>query len=72
MMEYDTLIEMVKAAGQDLFYRAEELVGHSEGITDFDIWIRFPQGRDLPTIEVTKSVVSTRAVEVMKRHLWGE
>lgn len=63
----DTLIKMVKATGQELIDRAEELVGHPELITDFDIWLRFPQGLDdVPTIEVSTSVVSRNAFDVMR------
>ena len=63
----DTLIEMVKATGQELIDRAEELVGHPELITDFDIWLRFPQGLDdVPKIEVSTSVVSRKAFDVMR------
>lgn len=47
--------------------RAEELVGHPELITDFDIWLQFPQGLDdVPKIEVSTSVVSRKAFDVMR------
>ena len=63
----DTLIKMVKATGQELIDRAEELVGHPELITDFDIWLQFPQGLDdVPKIEVSTSVVSRKAFDVIR------
>ena len=40
----ERLIEQVKALGQDVIDRAEDLVGSGDLITDFDIWLRFPQG----------------------------
>lgn len=63
----DTLIKMVKATGQELIDRAEELVGRPEWVTSLDIWLRFPQGLDdVPTIEVSTSVVSRNAFDVMR------
>lgn len=63
----EELVEMVKAAGQDLIDRADDLVGTAELITDFDIWLRFPQVDQLepPTIKVQKSVVARNAFDVM-------
>lgn len=63
------LIEMVKASGQELIDRAEELVGEGDLITDFDIWLRFPTDglmiTGCPTVEVTKSHISKNAWEVI-------
>lgn len=65
----DTLVEMVKAAGQEVIDRAEDLVGNGDLITDFDIWLRFPMdGRIMtgcPTIEVTRSHVSKKSCDVL-------
>lgn len=65
----DTLVEMVKAAGQEVINRAEDLVGSGDLMTDFDIWLRFPLGGptflDCPTIEVTKSYINKKACDVM-------
>ena len=57
------LVELVKASGQEVIDRAEELVGDGDLITDFDIWLRFPIGEtsiitSIPTIEVSKSYAS--------------
>ena len=62
----EKLIAMVKASGQELINRAEDLVGQGGHITDFNIWLRFPQGEfPTPTIEVTREHISTRAVNVL-------
>lgn len=65
----ELLVKMVKASGQEVIDRAEELVGNGDLITDFDIWLRFPtDGRMLtscPTIEVSRSHVSKHAYDVL-------
>lgn len=58
------LVEMVKAAGQEVIERAEDLVGSGDLISDFDIWLRFPQD-NCPTIEVTRSHISKKAVNLI-------
>lgn len=64
------LVELVKASGQEVIDRAEELVGDGDLITDFDIWLRFPIGEtsivtSIPTIEVSKSYVSRNSFNVL-------
>ena len=64
------LVELVKASGQEVIDRAEELVGEGELITDFGIWLRFPLGEtsivtSIPTIEVSKSYVSRNSFNVL-------
>lgn len=53
------MVEMVKASGQEIVDRAEDLVGNGDLLTDFDIRIRFPVDSGMivgvPTIELTKS-----------------
>lgn len=65
----ELLVKMVKAAGQEVIDRAEDLVGNGDLISDFDIWLRFPtDGRMLtayPTIEVTRSHCSKEAMDVL-------
>lgn len=62
----ERLVVAVKAAACDLFDRAEDLVGNGNLMTDFDIWIQFPQGYDTaPTIEVTKRYVSEKSNKVL-------
>ena len=60
MNKYDfrkILVEMVKASGQEVIDRAEDLVGNGDTISDFDIWIRFSLNNGFidgcPTIEIT-------------------
>lgn len=69
----ELLVGMVKAAGQDMIDRAEELVGNGDLITDFDIWVRFPINERYefdasPTIEVTRSNVAKNAFKTLVDH----
>lgn len=57
------LVEMVKAAGQEIIDRAEDLVGNGEMMTSFDIWLRFPQN-EVPTIEVSREYFNKRGVSL--------
>lgn len=40
-------------------------MGNGELITDFDIWLRFPQGGEYPTIEVTREHISKKVIDVI-------
>lgn len=64
----EQLVDIVKAAGQEVIDRAEELVGQGDLMTDFDIWLRFPLDgltfTGCPTIEVTKSYINKKAFDV--------
>lgn len=64
----NTLIAMVKGAGQDLIDRAEELVGDDELMTGFDIHINFGMYGGLfeegPTIEVSKNYLAKKSFDV--------
>ena len=62
----ERLIEQVKALGQDVIDRAEDLVGSEGLITDFDIRLRFPID-DFPTIEVTRSHASRRYFDILNK-----
>lgn len=64
MMKKEELIELVKASGQEIIDRAEDLVGDGDLITGFDIWLRFPSG-ECSTVEVTRSHASKRAFNVL-------
>ena len=57
-------MELVKAMGRELERRAEDLVGDTEGMTDFDIWLRFPPD-SLPTIEVQRSIASKECFDFL-------
>ena len=50
--------------GRELESRAEDLVGDTEGMTDFDIWLSFPPN-ELPTIEVQRSLASKECFDVL-------
>ena len=66
------LVEMVKASGQEVIDRAEELVGSGDLLTDFYIWLRFPldNGRvsGVPTIELTKSYLSKGGMNTIMKY----
>lgn len=64
MARREELIKLVKASGQEVIDRAEDLVGDGDTITDFDIWLRFPS-TGCPTVEVARSHVSKNAFNVL-------
>jgi hypothetical protein len=63
----EILIEQVKALGQEVIDRAEDLVGDGDLIADFDIWLRFPQDLSFPTIEVKRSHASRRYLDILNK-----
>lgn len=58
------LVELVKASGQEVIDRAEDLVGEGDALSEFDIWLRFPSD-SIPTIEISKSYCSKNAIAVL-------
>lgn len=64
MTYQEKLVKMIRATAQEVYERAEEFVANSKLITDFDIWLRFPQD-GFPTIEVNKTVASRRTLDVL-------
>lgn len=58
------MVEFVKAAGREVEWRAEDLVGSAEGMTELDIWLRFPLN-ELPTISVTRDHQSKECFNVL-------
>ena len=60
---------MVKASGQELIDRAEDLVGNGDCISDFNIWVRFPTDERMltacPTIEATRVYVGKHMLDVI-------
>ena len=56
------LVEMVKAAGQDLVENAEKLVGDMNMRTDFTIQLTFDQ-EGVPKIEVLTCYISQKCME---------
>lgn len=66
----DELVEMIKACGQELIDRAEEMVAEdAKYLTDFNISICLPQPMEdrLPTMEWSVGTIATKAVEVVTR-----
>lgn len=63
----EQLIQLVKAAGQDVIDRAEELVGTGTLRSRFEILIRFPQDGEFPTIEVTTEFLPRNVIDAMKK-----
>lgn len=63
----EQMVEMVKATGQELIDRAEELVGEGEAMTDFDIWLSFPCGNNMincPEIQVNRKYINRKGLDV--------
>ena len=61
----ERLIEMVKAAGQEIIDRAEEIVGNTERRVDFDITIDFPQDDAwAPTLTVYNKSILHKAATI--------
>lgn len=60
----EQLIELVKASGQEVIDRAEDLVGDGELMTEFTIQLLFPYD-EVPTISTTRGYVSRKAMEVL-------
>lgn len=65
----ETLVEMVKACGEEIVERADDLVGECDHMTDFGIRIIFPTDGyrfdGVPTIEVTRELCSKKATDVL-------
>lgn len=58
-------VQLVKAAGQEVIDRAEDLIGEDFNfLEDFDIWLRFPDD-EAPQIEVTRSHTVRRSFDVL-------
>ena len=60
----EQLIELVKASGQEVIDRAEDLVGNGELMTEFTIQLLFPHN-EVPTISTTREYVSKKAMDVL-------
>ena len=66
MIFKEEMVKMIKATGQELIDRAEELVGEGEGTTDFDIWLSFPCRNGVisyPEIQVNQKYVNRRGLD---------
>lgn len=58
------LIELVKAMGQEVINRAEQIVGDGDLITDLSLWLRFPQD-GYPTMEINREHASHEVIKTM-------
>lgn len=65
----ETLVAMVKACGEELIERAEDLVGECDHMTDFGIRIYFPISNynfdGVPSIEVVRELCAKKATDVL-------
>lgn len=63
------LVELVKASGQEVINKAEELVGEGDMLTNFYIGLNFTtedgQLAKCPTIYVNKEYLSTRSYDIL-------
>ena len=62
----DLMVKMVKACGQEVIDRAEDLVGNGNEIADLDIWIKLNSGDRTPTIEVTREYYTRNTIQVLQ------
>lgn len=67
----EKLVELVKASGQEVIDRAEDLVGNGDLMTYFDIHLTFNINERsvvdaCPEIAVTKRYISERAVQKIR------
>jgi len=58
------LVELVKAMGQEVINRAEQIVGDGDLITDLSLWLRFPQD-GYPTMEINREHASREAIKII-------
>jgi hypothetical protein len=66
-MDREELVKYVKALGQEVIDRAEDLVGDGDGLTNsIDIWLHVPIPLDsLPTIQVMREHASKECFEIL-------
>ena len=65
----ELLVEMVKASGQEVIDRAEDIVGNGDLISDLHISLSFPLDGGMltgcPGIEITRLYCSSRCTDVL-------
>ena len=63
---HDYLVDQIKAAGQEMINRAEEMVsGNPKLVTDFNINIHIPNVDELPTISWTTEVICKTGSDII-------
>lgn len=65
------LVSIVKAMGQEVIDRAEDIVGNGDLISDLTLWLRFPQD-DFPTIEVSREHISHEVIKLFNGKMEAE
>lgn len=61
----ELLIAKVRALACDMIDLAPELVGNADGISNFEIHLKFPQDC-LPTIEVVREHIGRHTLDILK------
>lgn len=64
-MDRENLIDLVRAAGQEIIDRAEDMVGTGDYISDLNLWVRFPPN-EMPTVEVQREHLIGNSFDVLK------
>lgn len=64
----EILADLIRGSAQDVIDMADQIAAvANEGLTDFDIWLRFPED-SVPTIEISSSMGSKNCYEQIKRY----
>lgn len=64
-------VELVKAAGQEVISRAEDIVGKCDGVIDLSVILSFAPGM-YPSIEVRREHMCKECVDIgVARDVWG-
>lgn len=64
----EMLADLIRGSAKDLIDMADQIAAvTNDGLTDFDIWLRFPND-GLPTIETSSSMISKNCYEQIKRY----
>lgn len=68
------MVSMVKAAGQEVIDRAEDIVGTGDKTSSLEISICFEQGpfMTVPTLKITREHMAKRVFEIMKNRKGGD
>ena len=64
----EILADLIRGSAQDVIDMADQIAAvANEGLTDFDIWLRFPND-GIPSIEISSSMASKNCYEQIKRY----
>lgn len=59
MLYREELLPLVKSVGMEIAERADEIVGLGNALSEFSMYISFPQDGRPPAIEVTRNLIVT-------------